>query len=69
MGEKHGGWEPSPLYFIPLGCQVRWRGEGKVKPPQSLSIGVFDMRGCSTNGVKKREISKIFLGQWLDVVH
>ena len=37
------------LYFIPPTCQVREIGEGRVKPPESLNIGVFNMRGCSKN--------------------
>ena len=31
------------------------RGEGK-----SLNIGVFNVRGCSTNEAKKGEIGKMF---------
>ena len=42
-------------------------GEGRVKPPQSLNIGVFNVRGCSTNEVKKGETSKRFLRQRLNV--
>ena len=33
----------------------------RVKPPQSLNIGVFNLRGCSTNEVKKGDIGKMFL--------
>ena len=40
-----------------------WRG----KPLQSLNIGVFNVRGCSTNEVKKGEIGKMFLRRRLDV--
>ena len=47
--------------------QVReWR-EGRVKPSQSLNIGVFNVRGCSTNEAKKGEISKMFLRRRFDV--
>ena len=54
------GWEPSPLYFIPPRCQVREREEGRVKPPQSLNIYVFNVLGCSRNEVKKvRSVKKI----------
>ena len=56
-----GGWEPSPQYSIPPRCHIRKRGEGRVKPPQSLNFGVFNVRGCSTNEVKKGEIGKRFL--------
>ena len=51
---------PPFLYFIPPTCQVREIGEGRVKPPESLNIGVFNMRGCSKNEVKKGEIGKMF---------
>ena len=34
---------------------------------QSLNIGVFNMRGCSTNEAKKGEISKRFLRRRFDV--
>ena len=54
------GWEPSPLYFIPPRCQVREMGDGRVMPPQSLNIGVFNVRGRSTNEVKKGKIGKMF---------
>ena len=60
MGAERGGWEPSLLYFIPPRCQVRERGEGRVKPPQSLNIGVFNVRGCSANEVEKGEMVKCF---------
>ena len=43
------------------------RGEGRVKPPQSLNIGVFNVRGCSTNEAKKGEFCKIFLRRRFDV--
>ena len=59
------GWEPSPLYFIPPRCKIRERGAGRVKP-QSLNIGVFNVRGCRTNEVKG-EIGKMFLRRRLDV--
>ena len=36
------------------------KGEGRVKPPQSLNICVFNVRGCSTNEAKKGEIGKMF---------
>ena len=67
MGAEHGSWEPSPVYFIPPRCQVRDRGEWWVKPPQSLNIGVFNVRGCSTNEAKKGEIGKMFLRRRFDV--
>ena len=67
MGEEHGSWEQSPLYFIPPRCQVRERGEGRLKPPHSLNIGVFNVCKCSTNEVKKGEIGKIFLRRRLVV--
>ena len=34
-------------------CQAREKGEGNVKHPQSVNIGAFNVRGCSTNEVKK----------------
>ena len=61
LGAEHGGLEPSPLYCIPPRCQVREMGEGRVKPPKSLNIGAFNVRGCSTNELKKGEIGKMFL--------
>ena len=42
-------------------------GEGRVKPLQSLNIGVFNVRGCSTNEVKKGEIGKMLSKQRFDV--
>ena len=67
VGAERGGKEPSPLYFTPQRCQVRERGEGRVKPPKSINKGVFNVRGCSTNEAKKGEISKMFLRQRFDV--
>ena len=55
------------MYLIHPRCQVRERREGRVKPTQCLNVGVFNVRGCSTNGVKKSEIGKIFLSWRLDV--
>ena len=46
---------------------MRERGEGRVKPPQSLNICVFNVRGCSTNEAKKGEIGKMFLKRRFDV--
>ena len=48
-------------------CQVRQRGEGRVKPPQSLNTGVFNVRGCCPNEIKKGEIAKMFLRRRFDV--
>ena len=48
-------------------CQVREKGGGRVKPPESLNIGVFNVRGCSTNEAKKGEIGKISLRRRFDV--
>ena len=42
-------------------------GDGRVKPPQSLNIGLFNVCGCSTNEAKKGEIGKMFLRRRLDV--
>ena len=39
----------------------------RVKPPQSLNIRVFNVRGCSTNEAKKGEIGKMFLRRRFDV--
>ena len=55
------------FYLASPRCQVRERGEGRVKPPQSINIGVFNVSGCSTNKVKKGEIGKMFLRQRFDV--
>ena len=38
-----------------------------VKPSQSLNIGAFHVRGCSTNEVKKGEIGKMYLRRRFDV--
>ena len=67
MGAERGVRKTSPLYFIPPRCQVRERREGRVKPPQYLNICVFNVRGCSTNEVKKGEFGKMFLRWRLDV--
>ena len=67
MGAESGGWEPSPLYFIPPRCQTKGKGQERVMPPKSLNIGVFNVRGCSTNEVKKSEIGKRFLRWRLDM--
>ena len=42
------------------------KGE-REKSPQPPNIGVFNVRGCSTNEAKKGEISKMFLRQKFDV--
>ena len=59
--------ERNALYFTPPRCQVEEGGEGRIKPPQSLNIGVFNVHGCSTNKVKKSEIGKMFLRPRFDV--
>ena len=41
--------------------------KGRVKPPLSLNIGGFNVRGCSTNEVKKGEIGKMLLRRRFDV--
>ena len=46
---------------------VREKGEGRVKPPESLNSCAFNVRGCSTNEVKKGEIGKMFLMRRFDV--
>ena len=46
---------------------MRERGEGRVKPRQSLNICVFNVRGCSRNKAKKGEIGKMFLRRRFDV--
>ena len=61
------GFEPSPLNFIPPRCPVGEMRERRVKPPQSLNMGVFNVRGCSTNKVKKSEIGIMFLRRMLNV--
>ena len=66
VGADRGDWEPSALYFIPPRRQVGERGYGRVKPIQ-LNIGVFIMRGCSTNDVKKGENGKNVFERRLDV--
>ena len=43
------------------------KGEWRVKSLQSLNICVFNVRGCTTNEVKKGEIAKMFLRRRLDV--
>ena len=40
---------------------------GRVKSPQSLNIGAFNVPGCSTNEVKKGEIGKMFLRRRFDM--
>ena len=45
--------------------QRKGTGEGKASP--MLNICVFNVRGCSTNGVHKGEIGKMFLRRRLDV--
>ena len=55
------------LYFTPSRCQVRERGEGRVKPSQPLNIGVFNVHGCSTNEAKKGMIGEMFLRRGFDV--
>ena len=62
-----GAGEPSPLYISSSKMSSQRKGEGRVMPPQSLSIGVFNVHGCSTNKVKKGEICKMFLRRRLDV--
>ena len=41
--------------------------EGRVKPPQSINIGVFNVRGYNTSEAKKGEIGKMFLRRRFDV--
>ena len=59
----------NPRLFILFLQDVKWeKGEmGRVKPPKSINIGVFNERGCSTNEVKKGEIGIMFLRRRLDV--
>ena len=39
----------------------------RVKPPQSLNIGVFNVHGCSSNTVKNYDIGIMLLRRRLDV--
>ena len=55
------------ILFPPRSEKVRERGEGRVKPSQSLNVAAFNVRGCSTNVEKKGEIGKVFLRRNLDV--
>ena len=55
------------LFLRDVKCQVRERGDGRVKPPQSLNICVFKVSGCTTNVENKDEISNMFLRWKLDV--
>ena len=48
-----------------MSSQRNGRGEGKAS--QSLNIGVINVRGCSTNEVKKGEMGKMFLRRRFDV--
>ena len=56
-----GAGNPHLCIFIPPRCKVREMGEGRVKPPQSLNICIFNVRGCSTNEVKMGEVGTMFL--------
>ena len=61
--ERGLGTLTSAFYSSKMSSQRKGRGErreGRVKPPQSLHIGVFNVRGCSTNEAKKGEIGKMF---------
>ena len=59
---KEGAWGPqsSPLYFIPVICQVGERGEGRIKSCQSLNVAACEKYG-------KCEIGEMFLKRKLDV--
>ena len=48
-----------------MSSQRKGRGEGKAS--QSPNIGVFNVRGCSTNEAKKGEIGKMFLRRRFEV--
>ena len=60
MGAERGARNPH-LCILFLRDVKSERGEGRVKPSQTLNIGVFNVRGCSTNEVKKDKIGKMFL--------
>ena len=62
-----GARNPHLCIFFPPIFQVRERGEGRVKPPQSLNIGAFNVRGCSKDEVKNDEVGKMFLRRRFDV--
>ena len=51
------------FYSLKMSSQRKRR----VKPPQPLNIGVFNVRECCTNDVKKGEIGKMILRRRLDV--
>ena len=74
MSEESTAWGPSIgavnphlCICIPPRCQVRERGEERIKPSHSLNIGVFNMRGGIANEVEKCEIGKMFLKRRLDL--
>ena len=53
------------IYSSEMSSQRKGRREGKAS--QSLNIGVFNVRGCSTNEAKMGEIGKMFLRRRFDV--
>ena len=55
----------SIFYSSEVSSQRKGRGEGEA--PQSLNIGIFNVRGCSTNEVRNGEIGKTILRRRLDV--
>ena len=60
-------WGLETLTSVFYSSEMSSQRKGRVKPPKSLNIGVFDVRGCSTNEVKKGEIGNRFLRRRFDV--
>ena len=70
MGVESGAGNPH-LSILLLQDDKSENGEREAQSRlfQSLNIGVFNVRGCSTNGVKIGEIGKMFSGGgWMCVL-
>ena len=62
-----GAWRLGTLTSVFYSSEMSSQRKGRVKPPQSLNIGVFNVCGYSTNEVKKGEIGKMFLRRRFDL--
>ena len=64
-----GTWGLGTLTTVcyPSEMSSQRKGEQSVKPPKSLTIRVFNVRRCSSNEVKKGDVSRIFLRWRSDV--
>ena len=68
-GRRGGIGCPSPLYFFPKNNPSNKKGARAIKRlSTTLSIGSLNVRGCSTNEMKREMIGRMFVEREIDVL-